>query len=97
MRQKTAEEKGKQSKEAIKIYNIFLTGHVDWLEGYCTFLPFYAKCYPRPYTSAFSEDASNKFSLLRTVPRPQYLEYVLSLLCKLVPSVPFSTTLHQVE
>lgn len=95
MRQKTAEKKKKESKEAIKTYNIFLKGHVDFLEGHCTFSPFSGKCYPRPCTSAFSEEASNKFGLLRTVPRPQYFDHVLSLMqtSSLVPS---STTLHQV-
>lgn len=96
MRQKTADKKERESKDAIKRYNTFLTQHVDWLEGYYTFLPFSDKCYPRPCPYAFSEEASIKFGLLRTVPRPQYFDYVLSLSCRLGPSVPSSTTLHQV-
>lgn len=79
MRQKTADKREKKSKEVIKRYNIFLTGRSSWLEGYCTFLLFSDECYPRPCASVFSGEASNKFAFLRTVPRLQYFDYVLSI------------------
>lgn len=73
-------KKEKESKEAIKAYTIFVNGNVDLLEGHCTFSPYSVKCYARPCTSAFSEEVSNKFGLIRTIPRPQYFNHVLSLM-----------------
>lgn len=67
----------RKSKEAIKGYNIFLTGCVAWLKGYCTILLFSHEYYPRPCAFAFSGEVLNKFALLRTVPRPQYFDYIL--------------------
>lgn len=66
------ENSRQERKEPTKRCNIFLTGRASWLERYCIFLLFSDECYPRPCTSAFSGEASNKFGLLRTVPRQQY-------------------------
>lgn len=77
MRQNTADKKEKKSKEAIKGHNTFLTGYVTWLKGYCTILLLSHECYPRPCAFAFSGEVLNKFALLRTVPRPQYFDYIL--------------------